>query len=206
MAKVYAVKVGRKPGIYYSWDEVKEQVNGVSGAEHKRFNNEKDAENWLNGSFVENQSHVKQTPTIISGDTLTAYVDGSFDETTQRYSFGAVVIKNNEVIHKLSKVGNNPKYLESRQIAGEVFSVIHVLNWAVNNGYKKVVIHYDYLGIEKWATNEWKSNKAVGIDYKEWFSKFASHIDVSFVKVQAHTGDYYNEMVDDLAKEALGLL
>ena len=28
MAKFYAVKEGKKPGIYMSWDECKEQVNG----------------------------------------------------------------------------------------------------------------------------------------------------------------------------------
>ena len=31
MAKYYAVKVGRKPGIYLSWDECKMQVDRYSG-------------------------------------------------------------------------------------------------------------------------------------------------------------------------------
>jgi ribonuclease HI len=30
-------------------------------------------------------------------------------------------------------------------------------------------------------------------------------VQISFVKVAAHTGDYYNEMADRLAKEALGI-
>ena len=30
MAKFYAVKEGKKPGIYHTWDECKEQVNGYS--------------------------------------------------------------------------------------------------------------------------------------------------------------------------------
>ncbi|KAI9178698.1 hypothetical protein H9P43_005360 [Blastocladiella emersonii ATCC 22665] len=35
---VYAVARGRKPGVYGSWDEVREQVEGYAGARHKGFN------------------------------------------------------------------------------------------------------------------------------------------------------------------------
>ena len=32
MGKIYAVRKGLKPGKYYTWDECKEQVNGINGA------------------------------------------------------------------------------------------------------------------------------------------------------------------------------
>lgn len=35
--KFYAVRVGKKPGIYESWDECKANVNGYSAAEYKSF-------------------------------------------------------------------------------------------------------------------------------------------------------------------------
>jgi len=35
--KAYAVYVGRKPGVYLSWDECKAQVDGFSGASYKGF-------------------------------------------------------------------------------------------------------------------------------------------------------------------------
>ena len=37
MPKYYAVKVGRQPGIYTTWEECKSQVNGYSGAIYKSF-------------------------------------------------------------------------------------------------------------------------------------------------------------------------
>ena len=37
MKKVYAVKKGKKTGIFYDWDEVKELISGFSGAEYKGF-------------------------------------------------------------------------------------------------------------------------------------------------------------------------
>ena len=35
--KYYAVRVGKKTGIFETWDECKEQVEGFVGAEYKSF-------------------------------------------------------------------------------------------------------------------------------------------------------------------------
>ena len=37
MKKYYAVKIGRIPGIYESWEEAKKQVNKYPGNQHKSF-------------------------------------------------------------------------------------------------------------------------------------------------------------------------
>lgn len=47
MTKYYAVKVGRKPGIYLSWDECKMQVDRYSGAVYKSFSNENEAKMFI---------------------------------------------------------------------------------------------------------------------------------------------------------------
>ena len=41
---LYAVHVGRVPGVYTTWEECKKQVNGFSGTKHKSFKNRVDAE------------------------------------------------------------------------------------------------------------------------------------------------------------------
>ena len=45
--KVYAVRKGAVPGIYFTWTECEAQVRGVSGAEYKRFNCLEEAQFWL---------------------------------------------------------------------------------------------------------------------------------------------------------------
>ncbi|WEV39914.1 ribonuclease H family protein [Lactobacillus sp. ESL0684] len=45
--KFYAVRKGREPGIYRSWDAAKQQVNGYSNAEYKSFKNITDATDYL---------------------------------------------------------------------------------------------------------------------------------------------------------------
>ena len=43
----YAVRIGRAPGIYLSWEECKEQVNGFPSAAYKSFTNLKDAQAFI---------------------------------------------------------------------------------------------------------------------------------------------------------------
>ena len=42
--KYYVVWQGKKPGIYTDWDECKEQVAGVKGAQYKGFDSMAEAE------------------------------------------------------------------------------------------------------------------------------------------------------------------
>ena len=45
--KVYAVKVGRQPGVYTNWTDCQKQTSGFKGAIFKSFENLKDANNYL---------------------------------------------------------------------------------------------------------------------------------------------------------------
>lgn len=45
--KVYAVRKGVRPGIYSSWEECERQVKGFSGAEHRAFKSQEEAELYL---------------------------------------------------------------------------------------------------------------------------------------------------------------
>jgi viroplasmin and RNaseH domain-containing protein len=45
--KVYAVRNGKKTGVFNTWDECKEQVNGFKGAEYKSFKTLEEAKNIL---------------------------------------------------------------------------------------------------------------------------------------------------------------
>lgn len=45
--KFYAVRVGRAPGIYLSWDECKKNVDGFSGPVYKSFKTRAEAEEFM---------------------------------------------------------------------------------------------------------------------------------------------------------------
>lgn len=63
-----------------------------------------------------------------------------------------------------------------------------------------IEIHYDYNGIERWVTGEWKAKKEETEIYRDKMRSFFEMIDIGFVHVKGHSGDKYNDKADGLAK------
>lgn len=133
------------------------------------------------------------------------YVDGSFNSSKNQYGWGYVAVKNGTAIYKKYGKGNNPAYLSSRQIGGELVAVLQGLDYAIYKKFQSVEIHYDYSGIENWVTGVWSAKKQISQAYKYFYDQKASQITVTFVKVQAHSGNYFNTIADGLAKRGANL-
>lgn len=132
-----------------------------------------------------------------------AYVDGSFNKRSFVYGSGIVIIVNNEVVHEQSLSGNDPILAKQRNVAGEMRAAMAAMKFAINNCMTSLVIHYDYLGIEKWVTGEWKRNNDYTEGYHEFMNKMMNDHDISvyFRKVKAHSNDRFNDRADELAKK-----
>ena len=52
MAGFYAVRVGRTPGVFTTWDACKASVDGHKGAVYKKFATRSEAEAWVGGDVV----------------------------------------------------------------------------------------------------------------------------------------------------------
>lgn len=208
--KYYAVVKGRTPGIYFTWEDCKAQVDQYPGAIYKSFPSITEAEQFVNGQGVKSvpQKKEKNEPPaeqIFSDEEcLVAYVDGSYEDSMKEYAYGCVFVFSDEEI-TLNGSGWDEEYVSMRNVAGEILGSEKAILWAIEHSYKKIIIYYDYEGIEKWANDIWKANKPGTIRYKEFIKEKREQIDICFKKVQAHTGDTYNEMADKLAKQALGI-
>jgi ribonuclease HI len=128
------------------------------------------------------------------------YVDGSHINGATGY--GAVILKDGEVIEELSGAVTDSTLAETRQVAGELRAVEEALRWCERNGVNEVSIFYDYDGIEKWATGAWKTNQALTQGYAR--AVRSSTIRISWRKVTSHTGDRWNDRADLLAKRGAG--
>ena len=210
--KVYAVKNGREKGLFTSWAECKKSVDGFPGAVYKSFTNISEAQAYLYGRSVkpvirQNNSQVTQPDpvTIPSADAnkVIAYVDGSFDVKLQKYAFGCILLLPDGRHFEKSGSGNEAESLAIRNVAGEMLGAMYAVLWSWKNEFKTLDIYYDYAGIEKWAVGDWKAKNTLTQKYVQFMQKYQAHMNISFVKVAAHTGDYYNEQVDRLAKAAL---
>lgn len=191
--KFYAVKEGRKPGIYLTWDECKAEVDGYENAKYKSFLTLEEANNYLDD----------KVKTVIEAENI-AYVDGSYNIKTKEYSFGGVLITK-DGIKQFNKKFPADNYSESRNVAGEIRGASFIINYAYKLGIKELDLVYDYEGIKEFYTGSWTANKELTHLYQEFGAKMKDKIKVNFIKVKSHSNDYYNDMADRLAKDALGI-
>jgi len=226
--KYYAIKKGKKVGIFTSWDEVKNYVNGYDGALYKSFKTKKEAEDFLNKknvlTFRERKwiefckLNPKKTkangwkadivPDWYLNNGLTdnsnqykAYTDGSYmnNISENNSGWGFVIVKCDEIISE----GCGKVPTSTRQIAGECEAIIMVLEYCKKANINNIWIYHDLMYVAQWAEGFAKTNTEVSKEYKKRYDLLRNNINVHFVHVKSHTGDKWNEYVDELAKKGL---
>ena len=192
--KYYAVKYGRVPGVYESWEDCKRQTDGFPEASYKGFSTQEEAENFIGGP----------EPKIESSSEAVAYVDGSYDETQKEFAYGVVIFFDNTEEHFSAKM-NDPALVDMRNVAGEIKAAEKAMQFCIDKGIKSIDIYYDYQGIEKWCTGEWAPKKVGTKAYKAFYESIKPRLTVNFIKVKAHSDNQFNDLADQLAKSALGI-
>lgn len=208
MTKYYAVRNGRETGIFISWEDCRNSVDGFAGAEYKSFKTKQEALAFLgNGEGAPSAiiSDREDGVPVCPENELIAFVDGSFDAKSGSYGFGCVLIDPTQTRITLNGKAEKAEAATARNVAGELLATMTAIKYAAEHSFGKLTVYHDYEGIEKWYNGKWKAQSFVAVSYVEFVRKYASSVDVSFVKVEAHTGNPLNEEADRLAKAALGI-
>ena len=126
-------------------------------------------------------------------------VDGScFNDST---SYAAIVRKDGKVIKEISGLVNTDRIKSSRQITGEIKAVIEAVKFCNANEIEEIRLYYDYNGLKYWALGQWKANLISTKYYRDFMKK--QKIKIEWVKISSHTGVFWNEQVDILAKSVI---
>lgn len=109
--KVYAVKKGRKTGIYHSWDECKAQTHRYNGAVYKSFKTLQEAQQFLGSktNISKKVVHLGQTEANSSDN------DDDDDESQSYLHVGMAMIDTSAVVSSLtSSAGKSKVDLKSK--------------------------------------------------------------------------------------------
>lgn len=229
--KFYAVRQGRRPGIYTTWDECKRQVIGAPGAVYKSFSTEEEAKAFLQGGEetgapVEKESvPTKKTGSLpadpekrfafcmeklreeypagkLPEGEAVAFVDGSYEHSLRRYAYGCIFLTS-QGPETFSGGGDDPRFLSSRNVAGELEGTVRAAELAAERGIGTLTVYHDYTGIALWVQGDWKAESPVALSYLERMRPLTEKVKIRFVKVKGHSGVWLNELADLLAKKGL---
>lgn len=191
--KYYAVKKGRKTGIYTTWDDCRAQVEGYYGAVYKKFNTEKEAENYL---YDRKDIEVNAFDEI---NGISIYIKGDYNAISSTYSCGFIVVDDTSVEASCLS-DKNTLYTEMRSIAGEIFGAMKAMEYCLERNIIVLNLYYNCDGIEKWCTGEMKAKKTAAQEYKKYYDEVKDKLKVVFHKVNANFVNEYTEMATHFAK------
>ena len=141
----YAVRKGRKEGIYNTWDQCNAQVKGYAGAQFKKFTSLEEAQAFMNPQ--EKELKLDSIPS----EEIIAYVDGSYNQTSKVFGYGVVLIDSSGQEITFKGCDDKTDYASHRNVAGEVYGSMKAIEEAIKLDKKKIYLHFDYMGIASWA-------------------------------------------------------
>lgn len=131
-----------------------------------------------------------------------AYVDGTFYQGKWGGGY-AIFTPENKLIYQDCGIGiDNPELNSMRNISGEMSAAMHATQWIDYHVGRGIIVH-DYIGLSKWVTGEWQTQKEYTKMYADFMKPFYTLDIIKFEWVKGHTNILGNEIADRLAKESV---
>ena len=203
--KFYAVRVGRTPGIYSTWESCAIQVKGYPGEVYKSFKTREEAQIFMDNVLGELESSNKKVPSSKSSSkAVEIWVDGSCIHNgggdDMQLGWAYLIRKEGQELHRAKGNDIPSEALQHRNVAGEIQAVLKALDWCGAQGITSATIYFDYQGLQEWVSGAWEAKTSYTKTYVETVK--AHGMDLRWEKVLAHSGEIHNEIVDKMAREA----
>lgn len=220
--KIYAVRKGRKTGLFSTWAECQEQVTGFPGARFKGFTSREEAEAWLQGETGTESSSPAPSPQKAAGkrasgekvpegnlygEDYVIYTDGSCLRNPNGPGGWAFVAEKTATGEVTERSGGDPSTTNNRM---EMTAAIEALSFAPDGSRVALFTDSQYLqnGITRWVAGwkrrGWKKADGTPVLNRElWveLDRLYGSRKVTFHWVRGHVGIALNERCDELARQ-----
>lgn len=228
--KYYAVRKGRKPGIYTDWfgpEGAEAQVKGFNGAQFKGFSTLADAKNWLGSdmnidqtitkvqSLPQENLEIAEEGTTLDIDPIQAladgkvilYTDGACEGNPGPGGYGVVLLykgKRKEYSNGYRLTTNNCMELMACIIGLEALKIRSEVVLYSDSQYVVNGIRRGWA--KRWRDHDWMRNKREKAENTDLWSRLLDLCEqhtVQFSWVRGHSGNRENERCDHLSVQAI---
>ncbi|XP_060090350.1 ribonuclease H1-like [Heteronotia binoei] len=201
----YGVRNGRKTGVYSSWDDCREQVDGYRNASFRKFDTDEAARDFASGGSSQYASQSTRDYPVV-------YTDGCCSSNGRPEARAGTGVYWGPG-HPL----NSSERLPGRQTnqRAEIRAACKAVEQAKSQNLTKLNIHTDSKftidgmtnWVPNWERNGWKTSTGKDVVNKEDFQQLADlsrGMDIKWTHVPGHAGYKGNEAADHLAREGAG--
>lgn len=212
----YAVRFGKIPGIYTTWEECKKQVTGVKGSIYKKFNDKSSAKKFCmdrsksykkkpicKNNITKTKTKKQEQTHIKSPNTLYIFTDGSSTNNGSKRSTAGYGIYISEpskikmtISHRLPN-GTTNNYAELKAIL-EALKLLDPIDLSKLNIKNTVIVTDSQYSINcitkwytKWVKQDWRSSTGTEVKNKKLIQDIHplyKKYNVTFKHINSHTG------------------
>lgn len=215
MQYYYAVKRGRRKGVFKNLDSCMAQVKGYPEAVFKRCSSLEEAQNFIYENSI----------SVLKPTDCSAYICGEFEPLSRMYVASVEFTHNKSgKIENILKVFNTPEnhdkilftiknsftvnvcendFADLGESCGEVMAAILAINYALSNGYKSITLFHTLACVGAWPLNIWSADTQQATAYKRYFNSVKDRIDVQFFKISSESDRERVEKMRNIAKKEL---
>lgn len=215
MGKFYAVKKGRKTGIFTTWAECQKQVSGFPKAEFKSFISKQEADNWLKEIKSSNENRRKSYSVIVytdGGSRNHGNKKGEHVKKNDKAAWAYLIKYQGSIISDTDgEYGSTNNRMEIMALKK---ALLDLKQRELQNEKILVVLDSKYVldaitkrWLQSWEKNGWKTSAGTGVKNKELWMEISrllpefSNLDYQWTK--GHANDEGNNLVDELLNKTM---
>ncbi|MFT3844788.1 MAG: ribonuclease H family protein [Lacibacter sp.] len=149
--KYYVVWKGKEPGIYTSWNDCKQQVEGFAGAAYKSFPTMMEAELAYKEHFAKHiykkDKEVAAKDLSVVGNPIheSIVVDAAWNSVGKDMEYKGILYKTN------TRIFHSGPYANGTNNIGEFLAIVHALGYCKKHGLDKMPIYSDSRNAIGWV-------------------------------------------------------